>query len=64
MITSLRAIMIASAIALTSLFSLTACDEGPVEEAAEEVDQAVENAADAVEDAAEEAGDAVKDATN
>ena len=56
----LKTMIFASAIALTSLFTLTACDEGPVEEAAEEVDQAVDQAGEKL----EEAGDAVKDATN
>ena len=53
-----------------SALMLTACDEGPVEEAGESVDNAVENAADATEnavenvgDAAENAGDAVQDST-
>lgn len=51
-------------LAITALFGsalmLSACDDGPAEEAGE----AIDDAAEAVEDAAEEAGDAVKDATN
>lgn len=54
-----------------SALILTGCEEGPAEQAGENLDNAVENAAenaeDAVEnagDAAENAGDAVQDATN
>jgi hypothetical protein len=54
-----------------SAVALTGCDQGPAEQAGENVDNAVENAADNAEnavenagDAVENAGDAVKDATN
>ena len=60
MTTHLKTILLATALAMTSLFTLAACDEGPAEQAGEKVDQAVEKAGEVVEDA----GDAVKDATN
>lgn len=54
-----------AASALASGMLIAGCsDDGPAEEAAEDVDEAVEEAGDAVEDAAEEAGDAVEDATD
>lgn len=43
-----------------STLLLVGCEEGPMEEAGETVDNAVENAADAVEDA----GDKVEDAAS
>lgn len=48
------------AMLLVLLFALSACDQGPAEEAGEKIDEAVENAGEQL----EEAGDAVKDATN
>jgi len=42
---------------------LSGCEEqGPAEEAGEEIDEAVEDAGEQIDDAAEEAGDAVEDA--
>lgn len=42
---------------------LSGCeDQGPAEEAGEEIDEAVEDAGDEIDDAAEEAGDAVQEA--
>lgn len=44
---------------------LTGCEEqGPAEEAGEEIDEAVEDAGDEIDEAAEEAGDAVEDAAD
>ncbi|WP_036187657.1 hypothetical protein [Marinimicrobium agarilyticum] len=39
---------------------LTACDQGPAEEAGENIDEAAEEAGDAMDDAADEAEDAVE----
>ncbi|WP_347330512.1 hypothetical protein [Marinimicrobium locisalis] len=38
---------------------LTACDQGPAEEAGEDIDEAAEETGDAMDDAADEAEDAV-----
>lgn len=40
----------AALLASTLVFSLSACDEGPMEEAGENVDDAVEESGDAIED--------------
>lgn len=46
-----------------SLGLLTACEqEGPIEDAAEDVDHAVEETAEEVEDAADETADAIEEA--
>ncbi len=39
---------------------LTACDQGPAEEAGENIDEAADEAGDAMDDAADEAEDAVE----
>ncbi len=44
---TIAAALLASALMIT----LPACDEGPLEEAGEEVDEAVEDTGDAIEDA-------------
>lgn len=41
----------AALLASTLMLTLSACDEGPMEEAGENVDDAVEDSGDAVEDA-------------
>ncbi len=60
-----RRLALAMAFGLLAL-TLTACDEGPAEEAGSEagaaVDNAVEETGDAVEDAGDAVGDAVEDA--
>jgi len=44
---------------------LTGCEQqGPAEEAGEEIDEAVEDAGEEIDEAAEEAGDAVEDAAD
>lgn len=44
---------------------LTGCEEqGPAEEAGEEIDEAVEDAGEEIDEAAEEAGDAVEEAAD
>jgi hypothetical protein len=56
---SLAALLLASGLA----FGLTACDEqGPLEEAGEEVDEAFEDAGDGIDDAVDDAADAIEDA--
>ncbi|MGJ8652495.1 MAG: hypothetical protein ACSHX8_04430 [Opitutaceae bacterium] len=47
-----------------SAFALTGCDDNNLEDAADEVGDAVEDGADAVKDGIHDAADAVKDATN
>lgn len=56
-------IMIVGAVAA---LGLTACDqnEGPLDEAAEDVEDAADDAADDVEDAADDAGDELDDMTD
>lgn len=44
------------------LLALPACEEGPAEDAGEQVDDAVDDAADAVDDAADDVADAIDDA--
>lgn len=43
-------------------FTATACEDKPLEEAGENIDDAVEDTVDAVEDAVDDAGDALEDA--
>lgn len=43
-------------------FGLTACEQGPAEDAGEAIDQAVENTGDAVENATDEAASAIENA--
>jgi hypothetical protein len=45
-------------------FALTACEEGPAEEAGEAVDEAVDDVEDAADDAVDAVEDAVDDATD
>ncbi len=66
--TDLRTVLIAALLGLGTV-GLSACDEGPIEEAGEEIDAAasdnpVEEAGDEIEDAAENAQDAVEDSTD
>lgn len=55
-----------SALALLALglFAFTGCDDNNLEDAADEVGDAVEEGVDNVQDAGEDAADAIKDATN
>ena len=56
--TDLTKLLIAALMA--SAFALTGCDnDGPMEEAGEEIDEAAENVEDGVEDAAEDIEDEV-----
>jgi hypothetical protein len=48
-------------LALGLSLGLTACDEGPLEEAGEEVDEAFEDAGDGIDDAADSIEDAADD---
>ncbi len=56
-----RTLLIAALLGLGTTAGLSACDEGPMEEAGEEVDDAADLVADEAEDAADEAGDAFED---
>ena len=49
---------------VSSAFLLSACNDGPMEEAGEDLDAATENARENVEEAAEETGEAVNEACN
>lgn len=49
---------------MAALFSMTACSNDGVEDAADEAGDAIEKGADSLEDGAEKIGDEVKDATN
>lgn len=60
----LRALLMAALLGIAATAGLTGCDEGPIEEAGEEVDDAVDEAQDAAEDAGDEIEDAVDDAQN
>lgn len=60
-----RAILMLSALGLFSgLGGLSACDEGPAEDAGEHIDEAADDTKDAVEDAADDVEDAVDDAND
>jgi hypothetical protein len=59
----LKKLGLASLLAFAA-FGMTACDDNNVEDAADEMGDAVEDAADEVSDAAEDVVDGVKDATN
>jgi len=54
--------LLALSFSASVLFALPACEEGPAEDAGEQVDDAVDDAADAVDDAADDVADAVDDA--
>ncbi len=43
--------MTATLLACTLMFTLSGCDDGPMEEAGENIDDAVEDSGDAIEDA-------------
>lgn len=60
------ATMSISALAALLLLGLPGCDrnEGPVEEAAEDVDESLEETAEQIDEAAEEAGDKVEEAAD
>ena len=49
---------------LFAAFALTGCEDNDVEDAADDMGDAMEEAVDEVGDAAEEAGDQLEDATN
>lgn len=49
------------AIASVSMLALTACEEGPAEEAGEQIDDAADDVSDGLEDAADEVEDTIDD---
>lgn len=57
--------MLAATLAVGLTFALAGCpDDGPLEDAADETEDAAEDAAEEVEDAAEDAGDKMDEATD
>lgn len=58
--------MLAAVLAVGFTFTLAGCpdDDGPLEDAAEDTEDAAEDAGEEIEDAAEDAGDEIEDATD
>ncbi|CAA6693216.1 MULTISPECIES: hypothetical protein [unclassified Lentimonas] len=54
----------AFALIALGLFALTGCEDNNLEDAADEIGDAMEKGVDNVKDAGEDAADAIKDATN